>query len=77
MSSASVGPLCFIKSKVNAEIYQDILDYFMLPSAADFPFAETATKLPDQSLFWLILGNTLMMRDTRFLIFISCHKHQN
>lgn len=38
MSSASVGPLCFIKSKVNAEIYQDILDYFMLPSAADFPF---------------------------------------
>lgn len=38
MSSASVGPLCFIKSKVNAEIYQDILDYFMRPSAADFPF---------------------------------------
>lgn len=38
MSSASVGPLCFIKSKVNADIYQDILDYFMLPSAADFPF---------------------------------------
>lgn len=38
MSSASVGPLGFIKSKVKAAIYQDILDYFMLPSAADFLF---------------------------------------
>ncbi len=33
MSSAGVGPLCFLKSKVNAAIYQDILEHFMLPSA--------------------------------------------
>ncbi len=31
--SASVGPLCFIKSKVNVTVYQGILEYFMLPSA--------------------------------------------
>ncbi len=33
MSSAGVGPLCFLKSTVNAAIYQDILDHFMLPAA--------------------------------------------
>ncbi len=33
MSSAGVGPLCFLKSTVNAAIYQDILEHFMLPSA--------------------------------------------
>ncbi len=33
MSSAGVGPLCFLKSKVNFAIYQDILEHFMLPSA--------------------------------------------
>ncbi len=44
MSSAGVGPLCFLKSIVNAAIYQDILVHFMLPSAdklygdADFIF---------------------------------------
>ncbi len=46
MSSASVGPLCFLKSKVNAAIYQEILDHFVLPSAdklygdADFLFQQ-------------------------------------
>ncbi len=34
MSSAGVGPLCFLKSTVNAAIYQEILEHFMLPSAA-------------------------------------------
>ncbi len=33
MSSAGVGPLCFLKSTVNAAIYQDVLEHFMLPSA--------------------------------------------
>ncbi|CAJ0937937.1 unnamed protein product [Ranitomeya imitator] len=33
MSSAGVGPLCFIRTKVSAAIYQDILEHFMLPSA--------------------------------------------
>ncbi len=33
MSSAGFGPLCFLKSTVNAAIYQEILEHFMLPSA--------------------------------------------
>ncbi len=45
-SSAGVGPLCFLKSTVNAGIYQEILEHFMLPSAdklyedADFIFQQ-------------------------------------
>ncbi len=33
VTSAGVSPLCFIKSKVNAAIYQEILEHFMLPTA--------------------------------------------
>ncbi len=33
MSSAGVGPLCFLKSTVNAAIYQEILEHVMLLSA--------------------------------------------
>ncbi len=46
MSSAGVGPLCFLKSTVNAAIYQEISEHFMLPSAdklygdADFIFQQ-------------------------------------
>ncbi len=46
MSSAGVGPLGFLKSTVNAAIYQDILMHFMLLSAdklygdADFIFQQ-------------------------------------
>ncbi len=46
MSSAGVGPLCFLKSTVNAAIYQEILEHFRLPSAdklygdADFIFQQ-------------------------------------
>ncbi len=46
MSSAGVGPLCFLKSTVNAAIYQDILEHFVLLSAnklyvdADFIFQQ-------------------------------------
>ncbi len=46
MSSAGVGPLCFLMSSVNTTIYQDILEHFMLPSAdklygdADFIFQQ-------------------------------------
>ncbi len=52
MSSAGVGTLCFLKSTVNAAIYQENLEHFMLPSAdklygdADFIF---------QQDFWEIL----------------------
>ncbi len=49
MSSAGVGPLCFLKSTVNTELYQDILEHFMLPSAdklygdADYIFQQDLT----------------------------------
>ncbi len=32
MSSAGVGPLCFLKTKVTAPVYQEI-EHLMLPSA--------------------------------------------
>ncbi len=44
MSSAGVGPLCFLKTNLTAPIYQESLEHFMLPSAdqlfkdADFIF---------------------------------------
>uniref|UniRef100_A0A3Q3JTR5 Tc1-like transposase DDE domain-containing protein n=1 Tax=Monopterus albus TaxID=43700 RepID=A0A3Q3JTR5_MONAL len=31
MSSAGVGPLCFLKTKVTALVYQEILEHLMLP----------------------------------------------
>ncbi len=46
MSSADVGPLCFLKTNVTAPVYQYILEHFMLPSAdqlfkdADFIFQQ-------------------------------------
>ncbi len=36
MSSAGVGPLCFLKSTVNVAVYQEILEHFMLPSTDKF-----------------------------------------
>ncbi len=33
MSSAAVGPLCFLKTNVTAPVYQEMLEHFMLPSA--------------------------------------------
>ena len=33
MSSAGVSDLCFLESSVNAAVYQDILEYFMMPAA--------------------------------------------
>ncbi len=44
ISSAGVGPLCFLKTNVTAPVYQEILEHFMLPFAdqlfkdADFIF---------------------------------------
>ncbi len=46
MSSAGVGPLCFLKTNVITPVYQEILEHFMLPSAdqlfkdADFIFQQ-------------------------------------
>ncbi len=39
LSSAGVGPLCFLKTNVTAPVYQEILEHFMLPSA-DQPFKD-------------------------------------
>ncbi len=52
VTSAGVGPLCFIKSRVNAAVYQEILEHFMLPSAdklygdADFIFQQDFSTCP-------------------------------
>ncbi len=52
VTSAGVGPLCFIKSKVNAAVYQEILEHFMFPSAdelygdADFLFQQDLSTCP-------------------------------
>ncbi len=46
MSSAGVGPLCFLRSKVNRAVYQEVLEHLMLPAAdqlygdADFIFKQ-------------------------------------
>ncbi len=46
MSTAGVGPLCFLKTNVTAPVYQEIWEQFMLPSAdqlfkdADFIFQQ-------------------------------------
>ncbi len=46
MSSAGVGPLCFLKTNVTAPVYQEILEHIMFPSAdqlfkdADFIFQQ-------------------------------------
>jgi len=36
MSAAGVCPMCFIKSRVNAASYQEILEHFMLPLLKSF-----------------------------------------
>ncbi len=52
VTSADVGPLCFIKSKVNAAVYQEVLEHFMLPSVdklygdADFIFQQDFSTCP-------------------------------
>ncbi len=52
VTSAGVGPLCFIKSKVNAAVYQEILEHLILPSAdklygdADFLFQQDLSTCP-------------------------------
>ncbi len=64
VSSAGVGPLCFLKSTVNAAIYQEILEHFMVPSAdkfygyADFIFQQdfsTLTKVPKAGSMTMVL----------------------
>lgn len=46
LSSAGVGPLCFLRSKVNAAVYQEFFEHFIVPAAdqlhgdADFIFQQ-------------------------------------
>ncbi len=58
-----VGPLCFLKSTVNAVIYQDILGHVMLPSANKF--YENANFIFQQDIenLWGIVKRK--MRETR------------
>ncbi len=60
MSSAGVGPLCFLRSKVNTAVYQEVLEHFMLP-AADQLYGDA------DLIFQQDFG-----QDTEFGVFISC-----
>ncbi len=66
MSFAGVGPLCFLRSKVNTAVDQEVLEHFMLPAAdqlygdADFIFLQDlapahsakATSTWFKDLYW-------------------------
>ncbi len=59
MSSAGVGPLCFLKTNVTTPVYQGILKHFMLPSAdqlfkdADFIFQQDLTPAHTAIIIYL------------------------
>jgi len=49
MLAAGVGPLCFIKGRVNAASYQEILEHFILPLLKSF----MEMKISFFSMTWL------------------------
>ncbi len=59
MSSAGVGPLCFLKTNVTAPVYQEILEHYMLPSAgqlfkdADLSFILAPAHTAKSTKSWL------------------------
>ncbi len=60
MSSAGLGPLCFLKTNVTAPVYQEIMEHYMLPSAdqlfkdADFIFQQDfGTHTAKNTKSWL------------------------
>ncbi len=55
MTSAGVGPLCFIKSKVNSAIYQEILVHFMLQSA-DKLYGRGSQSLHSKVHIWIFIS---------------------
>ncbi len=68
--SVGVGPLRFIKSKVNAAVYQEILEHFMLPSAdklygdADFLFQQDFNTCPQwQNHFQVVTDHDITVLD--------------
>ncbi|KAI5624640.1 hypothetical protein C0J50_15786, partial [Silurus asotus] len=72
MSSAGVGPLCFIKSKVSTAIYQEVLERFMLPSAdqlygdADFNFQQELP--PAHTAKTRIISDWFLEHDNEFTV---------
>ena len=52
MAVGGVGQLCFLKSNVNVEVYQQVLEYFMLPAeeeifgCTDFTFQQDLAPAP-------------------------------
>uniref|UniRef100_A0A6Q2YF13 Glypican 6b n=1 Tax=Esox lucius TaxID=8010 RepID=A0A6Q2YF13_ESOLU len=64
MSSAGVGPLCFLRSKVNAAVDQEVLEHIMLPAAdqlygdADFIFQQDLAPAHSEHLRLCPQGNT-------------------
>ena len=51
ISSAGVGPLCFLRSRVNAAIYQEVLEHFLLLTNFDhgIPVLNWPANSPDLS----------------------------
>ena len=49
MSSSVVWPLCFIKSTINAAVYQDVLEHFMLLLYGDADFIFQQDSAPAQT----------------------------
>ncbi len=76
MSSAGVGPLCFLKTNVTAPVYQDILEHFMLPSAdqlfkdADFIFQQDLAPAHSILSFsvWVFSREKLETRNPKILM---------
>ncbi len=66
MSSAGVGPLCFLKSTVNVAIFLEILEHFMLPSVdklygdADFIFQQVLAPAKDTKSWFSDHGVTVL-----------------
>ncbi len=76
MSSAGVGPLCFLRSKVNTAVYQEVLEHFMLPAAdqlyGDADRAVAITAISQYRAFESITAeecNNRSNRDISFFFF--------
>ncbi len=73
VTSAGVGPLCFIKSNVNAAIYQEILEHFMLPSAdklygdADFLFQQDFSTCPHYQNYFQVKCFALHVMNLKYM----------
>ncbi len=53
MSCAGVGPLCFLRSKVNTAVYQLVLEHFMLPACCWWLWWFWLTFNKNQPIYYL------------------------